>query len=60
MTLELVLLVNMVATKVNEDLQRERERCSFSVEELTNFLDGGANFTESRRNMGMLIYFILP
>ncbi|KOB77092.1 putative peroxisomal acyl-CoA oxidase 1 [Operophtera brumata] len=41
----------MVATKVNEDLQREREKCGFSVEELTHFLDGGTHFTESRRNM---------
>lgn len=37
---------------MNEDLKGERKKCSFNVEELTNFLDGGANFTESRRNMG--------
>ncbi|KAI5632452.1 acyl-CoA oxidase domain-containing protein [Phthorimaea operculella] len=35
--------------KVNEDLQKERNRCSFNVEELTNFIDGSAKETADRR-----------
>lgn len=42
----------MVITKVNEDLQGERKKCDFNVEELTNLLDGGASYTNQRRNMG--------
>lgn len=38
--------------KVNEDLQKERNKCDFNVEELTNFLDGGVNETEKRKKIG--------
>ncbi|XP_047985323.1 probable peroxisomal acyl-coenzyme A oxidase 1 [Leguminivora glycinivorella] len=37
------------ATKVNPDLQRERDNCTFNVTELTNLIDGGAQKTEERR-----------
>ncbi|CAH1737123.1 probable peroxisomal acyl-coenzyme A oxidase 1 [Aphis gossypii] len=37
--------------KVNEDLQKEREKCTFNIEELTYFLDGGADKTFSRRKL---------
>lgn len=39
-------------TKVNPDLQRERDKCSFNITELTNLLDGGAAMTEERRRRG--------
>lgn len=38
---------------VNEDLKREREKCTFNTEELTNFLDGGADKTLRRRKLGL-------
>jgi len=38
---------------VNVDLKKEREKCTFNTEELTNFLDGGANMTQNRRNLGL-------
>lgn len=38
---------------VNEDLRKEREKCTFNIEELTNFLDGGVNMTIRRRKLGM-------
>ncbi|CAH2049995.1 unnamed protein product, partial [Iphiclides podalirius] len=41
----------MVAKKVNEDLQRERARCDFNIEELTNFLDWGPQYTDRRRKL---------
>ncbi|KAJ8736603.1 hypothetical protein PYW08_007259 [Mythimna loreyi] len=37
------------STNVNPDLQREREKCSFNITELTNLLDGGPQMTEERR-----------
>ncbi|CAH0592207.1 unnamed protein product [Chrysodeixis includens] len=36
-------------SKVNPDLQRERDKCSFNITELTNLLDGGPAMTEERR-----------
>lgn len=38
---------------VNEDLKKERLKCTFNTEELTNFLDGGADKTLNRRNLGL-------
>lgn len=38
--------------KVNEDIQRERNKCDFNVEELTNYLDGGVEVTRKRRELG--------
>ncbi|KAL0851514.1 hypothetical protein ABMA28_007305 [Loxostege sticticalis] len=37
------------ANKVNADLQREREKCTFNTTELTNLIDGGADKTEERK-----------
>lgn len=42
----------MVQKKVNEDLQRERDKGTFNPEELTNLIDGGADKTEERRELG--------
>lgn len=39
-------------TAVNVDLQNERNKCDFNVEELTNYLDGGVIETEERRKLG--------
>jgi len=44
---------NMANQKVNEDLHKEREMCTFNLEELTNFLDNGVKNTEKRRKLGM-------
>lgn len=43
----------MAANKVNIDLQKERAKCNFNTEELTNLLDWGVKYTERRRNLGM-------
>lgn len=40
---------------VNVDLKKERERCTFNIEELTNFLDGGVNKTLDRRKLGLYL-----
>ncbi|XP_026805001.1 probable peroxisomal acyl-coenzyme A oxidase 1 [Rhopalosiphum maidis] len=36
---------------VNDDLRKERMTCTFNTEELTNFIDGGAEYTEKRRKI---------
>ncbi|XP_013149592.1 PREDICTED: probable peroxisomal acyl-coenzyme A oxidase 1 [Papilio polytes] len=41
----------MAANKVNIDLQKERAKCNFNTEELTNLLDWGVKYTERRRNL---------
>lgn len=46
-------------TKINEDLLKERKKCSFNVQELTNYLDGGADATENRRQLGKLVLIYL-
>ncbi|GBP29030.1 Probable peroxisomal acyl-coenzyme A oxidase 1 [Eumeta japonica] len=38
-------------TTVNIDLQKERDRCTFNVVELTHILDGGANSTAERKKL---------
>lgn len=38
--------------KINFDLTKERQQCSFDIEELTNLLDGGSDNTEIRRKKG--------
>lgn len=42
----------MAAGKVNEDLIKERAKCTFDVEELTHFLDDGEEQTKRRRTLG--------
>ncbi|XP_026758677.2 probable peroxisomal acyl-coenzyme A oxidase 1 [Galleria mellonella] len=39
----------MSNTKVNPDLQRERDKCTFNVTELINLIDGGVQKTEERK-----------
>ncbi|KAJ0182752.1 hypothetical protein K1T71_002121 [Dendrolimus kikuchii] len=39
----------MTDTKVNSDLQRERDKCTFNVQELTHVIDGGPHMTEERK-----------
>lgn len=46
-------MTGKISAKVNEDLQKERAKCNFNVEELTNYLDGDAKSTEDRRSYGM-------
>jgi len=36
----------------NADLKRERQTCSFDKEEMTNIIDGGADKTAERRELG--------
>ena len=36
----------------NADLKKERKTCSFDIEEMTNILDGGADKTAERRELG--------
>jgi acyl-CoA oxidase len=40
---------------VNADLQRERQRCSFDVERMTNMLDGSVALTKRRRYLEHVI-----
>ncbi|XP_043859164.1 peroxisomal acyl-coenzyme A oxidase 2 [Dromiciops gliroides] len=42
--------------RVNPDLDIERQNKSFNVERLTNILDGGAEFTQKRRQVESIIY----
>ncbi|XP_045488456.1 probable peroxisomal acyl-coenzyme A oxidase 1 [Pieris rapae] len=35
--------------KINEDLQRERDKCTFKIAELTTLIDGGQDRTDARR-----------
>lgn len=39
--------------KVNKDLLRERNKCTFNIMELTNLIDGGPQKTLDRRKKGM-------
>lgn len=43
------------AKKVNEDLDKERKKCTFNTLELTNLLDGGPEKTRERKELGKLI-----
>lgn len=36
---------------VNVDLENERKKCNFNIEELINYIDGGAKETEDRRKL---------
>lgn len=40
---------------INEGLIKERTKCTFDIEELTNFLDDGREYTERRRKLGRYI-----
>ncbi|XP_013188651.1 probable peroxisomal acyl-coenzyme A oxidase 1 [Amyelois transitella] len=41
----------MIGQKVNEDLVKERNKCTFDVEELIHFVDGGKENTVQRREL---------
>lgn len=43
-----------MTTKVNADLQRERDKCTFNVTELINLIDGGEDKTAERKSRGMV------
>jgi hypothetical protein len=50
----------VVPGKVNEDLQRERQKCSFDNLELTHYLDGGVEKYKDRKERGQnLVHFSL-
>lgn len=42
--------------KVNKDLLQERSKCTFNVEELIHFLDGGEEMTLERKRRGKTKY----
>lgn len=44
--------MDTINKKINEDLQKERNKCNFNVAELTAFLDGGDKLTQKRREKG--------
>jgi len=46
-------------TNENPDLKKERQSCSFNKEELTNLIDGGPNQTNDRRQLGIMLSYLL-
>lgn len=38
---------------VNEDMQKERDNCCFSIQEMTEFIDGGPDKTRARKERGI-------
>lgn len=40
-------------SKVNKDLQEERDKVTFKVEEFTNWFHGGAENVKEKRYLGM-------
>lgn len=40
--------------KINEDLLRERTKCSFKISDVTHILDGGQENTVKRKQIGKL------
>ena len=42
-------------SKINVDLQRERAKCTFNIEELTTFMDGGPQQTKERKESGTFL-----
>lgn len=47
-------------TEINKDLQNERKKCTFNIEELTEFVYGGPEKTQERieRGKSLLVYFV--
>lgn len=43
----------VVPGKVNEDLQKERQKCTFDNLELTYYLDGGVEKYKDRKERGL-------
>ncbi|VVC95919.1 unnamed protein product [Leptidea sinapis] len=48
----------MTLVKINPDLQKERDSCTFNTEELTNFFDAGDKYTRKRRELENKIFSI--
>lgn len=48
-----------IPSTVNEDLQNERKKSTFDTLELTHLLDGGAEKTKERRELGKHFLFII-
>lgn len=48
----------MTLNKINEDLVRERQKCSFDVQELIHLIDYGEKNTKERKKIGEF-YFII-
>ncbi|XP_038207790.1 probable peroxisomal acyl-coenzyme A oxidase 1 [Zerene cesonia] len=46
----------MPFNKINPDLQRERDNCTFNVTELTNLLDGGPQKTKERKQREDMVF----
>ena len=46
------------SSKINQDIQRERQKCTFNVKELTNYLDGGSDKTIERKTLGKSLSII--
>lgn len=44
--------------KVNEDLIKERKKCTFDIKELIHIIDGGEEFTQERKHVGKYKVFI--
>lgn len=45
------MATNKTSAEVNIDLAKERLKCNFSIEELTNIIDGGKENTIQRRKI---------
>lgn len=41
------------------DLQKERAKCTFNKEEITNLMDGGEDKTQFRRRLGKYFFFFM-
>jgi hypothetical protein len=44
--------------KCNEDIERERKKCSFDPFELTHLLDGGPEKTKEKKERGKWVMFL--
>lgn len=45
--------------KVNPDLENERKRCNFDVDEMARWWNGGEQKLIKKREMGMLCYIVI-
>ena len=52
-------MMSSSSNRENPDLKKERAKCSFSREEITNLIDGGPNKTQRRRDIGKLYHIFL-
>lgn len=44
----------MASQKINKDLERERKKCTFNVQELIHMIDDGEDMTKKRKEIGEL------